>query len=347
MPLRKSSLVALSAVVLALLVSCGHGKAAGPSAAATVASTQITNDQVAREAKVLTFLSALSQQQCGDTSTGVAADVACNRSALSILIQGALIQKYADDNHIGVDPNDTAALVASLDSQAGKDKVDAGLSAQGLSRDDLNGFAEQLQLGRQVQQLLGEAALGEEKLRSLYQEQILTFTTLQVEQILVKTQTQAEQVYQQATAPGFTEAQFKALAKQVSTDPTVKQNSGEYPAAPASQYVTPFAKAAAALEPEEISRPVHSKFGWHVIRLVSKQVTPYDEAKAKLTLPQDQVGSFDDWLRTQAGALGVSVNPSFGMFDVKTLAVVAITSTNPSDTATPSATASAVAPPSQ
>jgi len=328
------SLAALPTLVLALLVSCGHGGAAGPSAAATVGSTQITDAQVATEAKLLTFLSALSKQQCGDTSSGASPEVACNRSALSILIQGALIQRYADENHITVDSQATAALVSSLDSQAGQAQVDAGLSAQSLTRDDLNAFAAQLQLGRQVQHALGEANLGDTKLRALYQAQILNFTSVTVEQILVKTQTQADQVYNQVTQPGFTEAQFKALALKVSTDPTVKQNSGLYPAAPAAQYVPTFGQAAAALEPGQISKPVHSKFGWHVIRLVSKQVAPYEQAKSTLTLPQDP--TFDTWLKTQAGDQVVSVNPSFGKFDPTTLSVVAVTSTDASATATPS-----------
>lgn len=327
----------MSVIVLALLVGCGHGGAAGPSAAATVGSTQISDAQVAKEAKLFTFLGSLQQQQCGDTSSGVSEEVACNRTALSTLIQGALIQTYADQQQITVDPKDTATLVSSLDSQLGADKVNAALTAQGLTRDDLNALAEQVQLGRQVQHVLAEATLGDAKLRALYQAQILSFTTLQVEQILVKTQAKADQVYQQVAAPGFTEAQFKKLAVQVSTDPTVKQNQGEYPASPASQYVTPFAKAAAALEPGQISHPVHSKFGWHVIRLVSKQIAPYELAKSKLALPQDQSGSFDTWLRAQAGTQGVTVNPSFGKFDLTTLSVVAVNSTDASATATPGA----------
>jgi foldase protein PrsA len=340
------ALVPTSLIVFGLLVGCGHGAATGASAAATVASTQITDAQVTKEAKLFTFLGSLQQQQCGDTSSGVSEEVACNRLALSTLIQGVLIQTYADQNQITVDPNDTATLVSSLDSQAGADKVTAALTAQGLTRDDLSSLAEQVQLGRQVQHALGEANLGDAKLRALYQAQILNFTSVQVEQILVKTQAQAQNVYQQVTKPGTTEDQFKALAKKVSIDPTVKQNAGEYPVAPAANYVPSFAKAAAALSPGQISPPVKSKYGWHVIRLVSKQITPYAEAKSKLTLPQDS--TFDDWLRTQAGTLGVSVNPQFGRFDVQTLSVVAVNSTDASatSTATPSASASGLATPS-
>ena len=309
-------------------------------------STQITDAQVAKEAKLFTFLGALQQQKCGDTSSGVSEEVACNRTSLSTLIQGALIQAYADQHQITVSPQDIDTLVSQLDSQAGKDKVDAGLTAQGLTRDDLNGLARQVELGRLIQHVLGEAKLGDAKLRSLYQQQILSFTSVEVEQILVKTQAQATQVYQQVTQPGSTEAQFKALATKVSIDPTVKQNAGLYPSAPAAGYVPSFGKAAAALEPGQISQPVKSKYGWHVIRLVSKQIAPYEQAKSNLALPQDPSGSFDTWLRTQAGDLGVSVNPTFGPFDLQTLAVVAVTSTDASATGSPTPSAATTASPS-
>jgi foldase protein PrsA len=340
----KSPFVVVSAVVILALVGCAKD-ATAPSTAASVGSTQITNDQVAKEAKLFTFLGSLKQQRCGDTSSGVSEEVACNRLALSTLIQGALIQMYASQHQITAEPEDVAALInGSLDSPVGKDKIDAALTAQGLNRNDLNELGRQVQLGRLVEHDLGEADLGDAKLRSLYEDQILSFTTLQVEQILVKTQTEAQNVYQQVTGPGATEADFKALAKQVSTDPSVKQNSGAYPAAPASTYVPSFGKAAAALDPGEISTPVKSQYGWHVIRLVSKQVAPFEEARSKVSLPQTESKVFEDWLRSQAGDQGVNVNPNFGTFDLTTLSVVAVTSTDPS--ATPSGSASAASPPS-
>jgi foldase protein PrsA len=336
---RKALLVVVSGFLLVALAACS--KATPPSStAATVGATQITNDQVAHEAKLFTFLGGLQQQQCGDTSTGASEEVACNRLALSTLIQGALIGGYATDHQITADPNDVATLVSSLDGSAGKDKIDAALAAQGLTRDDLNALAGQVQLGRLVEHALGVADLGDAKLHPLYQQQILSFTTVQLEQILVKTKAEAEDVYQQVTAPGATETDFKALARKVSTDPTVKQNSGLYPPAPASGFVPSIAAAAAALDPGQISKPVKSQYGWHVIRLVSKQIAPYEEARPTITLPASEQAVFEDWLRTQAKDQGVNVNPRFGTFDGTSLSVVGVNSTDPSATASASPSAS-------
>ena len=66
---------------------------------------------------------------------------------------------------------------------------------------------------------------------------------MQVDHIFVKTKAEAEDVYAQVTAPGATEKDFLALAKQVSIDPSVKQNSGSLGSAVASTYTPEFAAA--------------------------------------------------------------------------------------------------------
>ena len=91
-----------------------------------------------------------------------------------------------------------------------------------------------------------------------------------------------------------------------------------------------FAEAAVALEPGAISEPVQSEFGWHVIYLVDKQVASFEEAKGQLA--QGEQGTlFTAWMRDQAETRGVEVNPKYGRFDLETLTVVAVDSTDPSD----------------
>jgi foldase protein PrsA len=337
----------MSAVVVAAIAlsacsrSAGGGTGAGP--AATVGTTQITDAQVAHEASLFRFLAGLNRTPCGTPAPGEAASspAPCNRFALSNLIQDTFVHNYAADKQIAVTDQELTSVLSNLDTQVGKANIDKGLAAQGLTRDDLHALASNVLLAQKVQSDMTASQLGDAKLKAMYEKQLLQFTTVQVDHILVKTKAEAEQVYQQVTAPGATEKDFLALAKRVSIDPSAKQNSGSLGSAVASTYVPEFGQAAAALEPGQISKPVHSQFGWHVIRMVSKQVTPFEQAKSQLVQSQSTV-VFNGWLRQQATDQGVDVNPRYGRYDLPTLTVVPITSTNPSETATPVASGSTV-----
>jgi parvulin-like peptidyl-prolyl isomerase len=198
----------------------------------------------------------------------------------------------------------------------------------------LRELARHLFLAQEVANAVTADQIGDDQLRQEYQRNIADYTTVAVDHILLKTEPEANDVYRQVTAPGSTRDDFLALAKQVSTDPTVKQNGGSLPMSSAGQYVAEFASAAVALSSGEISQPVQTQYGWHVIRLEEKQVTPFAQARDQI-LQTESATVFNDWLRDQLGDDRLQVNPRYGRFDVETLMVVRISSTDPS--ASPSA----------
>jgi parvulin-like peptidyl-prolyl isomerase len=177
-----------------------------------------------------------------------------------------------------------------------------------------------------VQEAVAAEDANEADLRGQYEQNILQFTTLDTQHILVKTEAEAQDAYDQVTAAGSTEKDFLALAKDISTDPSAKENSGAIGATAASGLDPAYANAAADLEPGEIAEPVQSQFGWHVIRLVSLEVQPFADAKAAL-LQQQGSQAFDVWLSDAWVAAEIEVNPKYGRFDTETGTVEAITST--------------------
>jgi peptidyl-prolyl cis-trans isomerase D len=70
-----------------------------------------------------------------------------------------------------------------------------------------------------------------------------------------------------------TPANFADLAKKYSTDPTAAQNGGNLGVFPAGQMIQPFYDATKALKPGEISQPIETQFGFHII-----QRLPYADA---------------------------------------------------------------------
>lgn len=79
---------------------------------------------------------------------------------------------------------------------------------------------------------------------------------------------------------------FNELAKAYSEDPSVKRNNGNLGYFQAGKMVPEFDKAAFALAgPEEISEPVKSGFGYHVIRLNDRKPAgpiPFDKVKNQI-----------------------------------------------------------------
>ncbi len=322
---------------MVLLAACGDapGLGGGPAPAATVGGAEISDAELAEQAKLFTFLAKLGQQQCGGTpSDGETQEAACNRFTLGNMIQARFVQGYAQENDLAPKAAEIDGIVANLDQQLTPEKVDTELSSLGLTRADLEELAGQVLLFQAVQTEVTAQEMGDDELRAIYDDEILQFTTIDALHILVKTQTEADDVYRQVTAPGATRTTFEDLAKQVSTDTASGAQGGSLGQAPAANYVPAFAEAAVALEPGQISDPVQTEFGWHVIYLLDEQVTPYAEAKASL-LQGDQGEVFTEWLRGQARSEGVEVNPRYGTFDPQTLAVVAVTSTDPSAAAGP------------
>jgi len=324
-------LIAMPVLAASLLAACSTG----PSAAATVGETDISDEQVAQEAKLFTFLAALNQQECGGPPPdGETQEAVCNRFTLSNLIQGSLIDGYATDNDISVEASQVDEIIANLDQQLTAESVDEELGKLDLTRVDLKMLANEVLLFQAVQGAVAAEELDDAQLKKIYDDEILRFTTIDALHILVDTEAEAQDVYDQVTAPGATRKTFEDLAKQVSTDTGSGANGGSLGQAVASTYVPEFAEAAVALEPGQISEPVKSEFGYHVILLVNEQVTPFDEAKTQLV--QGEQGTlFNAWMRDQVETQGVDVNPKYGTFDPETLTVVAVNSTDPSATGGP------------
>lgn len=75
--------------------------------------------------------------------------------------------------------------------------------------------------------------------------------------------TEADNVYSQVIKPG---ADFAALADMYSDDPGSARNGGSLGSFGRGQMVPAFEAVAFALKPGQISKPVKTDFGWHIIR---------------------------------------------------------------------------------
>ena len=93
----------------------------------------------------------------------------------------------------------------------------------------------------------------------------------------------AKRLAQEARAKVASGADFNVLAKQVSEDPSAEQNAGRLGWFTRERMDPAFSKAAFALKAAgDVSEPVQSAFGWHIIRLDDRRasrIRPFDEVR--------------------------------------------------------------------
>ena len=77
-------------------------------------------------------------------------------------------------------------------------------------------------------------------------------------------------------------ADFAELAKAESDDAGSGSNGGELGTFHHGQMVPPFDQAAFALKPGELSQPVKTQFGYHLIQTESKDTRSFDDVKSEL-----------------------------------------------------------------
>src|SRR5262249_46655681 len=128
-----------------------------------------------------------------------------------------------------------------------------------------------------------KAAVSEGAMHQLYDEaarQMVGQQEIRARHILVKTEDEAKAIIIELKNG----VDFAELAKQKSTDPGAAEG-GDLGYFPKDEMVPEFADAAFKLEKGQISEPVHTRFGWHVIKVEDKrerQVPPFDQVRDQL-----------------------------------------------------------------
>jgi len=322
--LRASRLLLIALVAFAV-AACGQGK----PEVARVGERDVAEADLREAAALQQVLADLQGAACGgQPSGGESADAACDRVALSGELLWLAVAPYAEAHDLTAGSQEVEEAVAQLETQVGADALERSLGAHLVTRDELLELGRKILTIRAVRIAIAEERIGDDELRSQYEQRLVEFTTVEANHILLTTRAAAQRVYERVK--DATRARFAAVAKEESTEPGADESGGDLGNAPATQFVPEFANAVAALEPGEVSEPVQTQFGWHVIYLAGKQVTPFEDAKAGLLEPlADQ--EFRGWLEERAGELGVEVNPRYGRFSAATFSVQPAHSTDPSD----------------
>jgi parvulin-like peptidyl-prolyl isomerase len=173
--------------------------------------------------------------------------------------------------------------------------------------------AYKTRLNEYIQYVGGIAKISEEEFRwiiesQIYLEKVKQAVTADIESeeeqvwarhILVESEEEAQDVIDQLEEG----ADFAELAEEVSIDTGSAAQGGDLGWFGRDQMVAPFEEAAFSLEIGEISEPVESDFGWHVIQVLGREVRQLPPEM----LQQRREQAFRVWLGEQRQAADVEI----------------------------------------
>jgi foldase protein PrsA len=249
-------------------------------------------------------------------------------SIVNYLVQNALMQQKAAEMKVSVSAKDMADRVKQITQQVGgQKKLDKLLKQQGVTMDQLKVQLKAQMLQEAVKAKVdAKVTVSDAQAKKYFEDpanksQFVVADQVTARHVLVKTKAEAEKVRALLEADN-TDAGWKKVAAQYSTDPGSKDSGGSLGSFDKSRMVKPFADAAFALKVDEVSQPVKTQYGWHVIEVTGK--TPgknqtFDEAKATIvqTLKyQLATTAWDKWLKDAEGALGITYATGFDPADL-------------------------------
>jgi len=139
---------------------------------------------------------------------------------------------------------------------------------------------------------------------ALAREVKTTAEQIHVEHILVKTFEEAQAVEERLKAG----EDFGKLAAELSIDPSAKTNQGDLGWAARGQFVQEFEDVAWSLPVLQVSAPVTTSFGVHIIKVLEKDANHALDAAA---LEQERAGALTAWLQQARASAGGAIQRFF------------------------------------
>ncbi|KGA98686.1 hypothetical protein BALCAV_0202740 [Alkalihalobacillus alcalophilus ATCC 27647 = CGMCC 1.3604] len=243
--MRKTIVIISSAMVLVGAIALGVYVSNSTNVLATVNGEKIKQDQVEQ----------LVMAQHGAT-------------ALETLITDKMIELEAKEQGITVTEDEMAAEMENYyEMYNGEEAFQEMLSQNGMSIEELENDIHYYLLTKKLMSSIIEVT--EEETVAYFeenQEQFNQEEQVEASHILVEDEDTANEVKEKLAAG----EDFSTLAVEFSTDEASKEEGGQLGYFSKGDMVEPFEEVAFELELDQISEPVESEFGFHIIKVTGK-----------------------------------------------------------------------------
>jgi peptidyl-prolyl cis-trans isomerase C len=208
--------------------------------------------------------------------------------AVAFLVQRAEYAREAEQLGVKITDAQIAKKVDEVKKQyfgGSQSKFEKGLEEQGYTEASLReDIRSQLITEGIYNKVTGDVKVTDADVKAYYDKNQSTYAVAEsraVRHILVKTKAEADKIYSELRGG----ADFATLAKRSSLDPGSKDQGGKLTVT-RGQTVAPFDEAAFSLKTNEVSQPVKTQFGYHLIQPLADvkpgSVTPFAQVKAQI-----------------------------------------------------------------
>lgn len=236
-------------------------------------------------------------------------DAAFTAQVLTRQIVYRLLSAELDERGITVSEADLVQARPRVAEQAGGEDVLSAFSPQ--YQNTLVTRAAMVDL---LTVALSDLGRGQEAARAYYQQNPQEFTTACVSHILLGSP-DAVPVARERLAAGES---FEEVALSMSKDTQSAVRGGELGCdiTPDTEFVPEFLDAVFSQPIDEVGEAVETAFGFHLIKVTSREVPPFeevaDQALGKVVSTGEAI--LQEWVGTSIDAADIEVNPRYGTF---------------------------------
>lgn len=216
-------------------------------------------------------------------------------ATLDVLISNEVVNQEADKAGVKVTQEELHAEMAVYEeSYGGTEALEQALAASGMAIADLK---EEMEIYLKVEKIVGpDIEVNDEQIKTYFEENKDTFnqpSQMEASHILVATQEEADEV----KAKLDDGSDFAGLAAEYSIDTSNAENGGALGTFGTGEMAPEFEEAAFSMEVDEISDPVRTDYGFHIIKATGKTAA----VDASLEDSKEQIKEilFDEALNTK------------------------------------------------
>ena len=186
-------------------------------------------------------------------------------------------------------------------------KLSAAMSRLKLTDQDMENYVRtSTLLSKYRASRVASITVSDDEVKQFFEDHKANFLHGTVSHILVKTEAEAKQVKER-----LGQEAFDAVAKAVSIDPTAQMNGGRLGNVEFSMFEPEFFAAAAAIPIGQISDPVHTAYGYEILRVESRTEPAFDQVRDKVkteALAMKQNQAWDDVYAATKAAAAIQYN---------------------------------------